>query len=182
MFLPACGEKWHSIRPVWLPVGSPPRVRGKDATIAFLRKQTRITPACAGKSTRPQESTRSPKDHPRVCGEKSAVYLLIALYLGSPPRVRGKVGRVLTHSVILRITPACAGKSETPAPTNPRYTDHPRVCGEKMPFKAAKYHDYGSPPRVRGKGSAAIRGRKNRRITPACAGKRAQKTSQTAQG
>ena len=157
-------------------------LRGKVAFNSAGLVAGRITPACAGKRRHHSLLEKTDQDHPRVCGEKYSTSGIHALSEGSPPRVRGKVGRVLAHSVILRITPACAGKSETPAPTNPRYTDHPRVCGEKMPFKAAKYHDYGSPPRVRGKGSAAIRGRKNRRITPACAGKRAQKTSQTAQG
>ena len=94
---------------------------------------------------------------------------------------------------IIRITPACAGKS--PVFLHPRlgHWDHPRVCGEKMQFGTGSNSAEGSPPRVRGKGQCKdclvndimdhprVCGEKQRglpaaercrRITPACAGKR----------
>ena len=105
-----------------------------------------------------------------MCGEKSAVYLLIALYLGSPPRVRGKARHLRRQIRGIRITPACAGKRCLLRPRNITTTDHPRVCGEKAPppFVAARIG--GSPPRVRGKGRKRHHRLLRARITPACAG------------
>ena len=66
-----CGEKeargWPKEQ-VW---GSPPRVRGKVLIRPETRFGFRITPACAGKSSRICIITRIAWDHPRVCGEKT---------------------------------------------------------------------------------------------------------------
>ena len=77
--------------------------------------------------------------------------------------------------LIIRITPACAGKryhGGTPRKTS---KDHPRVCGEKREASIVIPSGIGSPPRVRGKERAEGDCRINRRITPACAGKRLKK-------
>ena len=52
------------------------------------------------------------EDHPRVCGEKAAADPFRGGIKGSPPRVRGKAVALLVASMYVRITPACAGKSE----------------------------------------------------------------------
>ena len=50
-------------------LGSPPQVRGKRRTNSSEVKETRITPAGAGK-TRPQRQAQCQRrDHPRRCGE-----------------------------------------------------------------------------------------------------------------
>ena len=105
-----CGEKMESGAFHPDEVGSPPRVRGKDNQIAFLAKTFGITPACAGKSKRIFASRFFIKDHPRVCGEKFTGASLTGALMGSPPRVRGKVITAIAGALILRITPACAGK------------------------------------------------------------------------
>ena len=113
------------------------------------------------------------QDHPRVCGEK----LFYAFYHvpcpGSPPRVRGKGIAYMRLSCLVRITPACAGKRKSYSKHKKHHRDHPRVCGEKARTLIAWEEPQGSPPRVRGKESNAKTGQKARRITPACAGKRA---------
>ena len=128
-----CGEK-HAV-PVSLmwSAGSPPRVRGKGLLEVFVPEPLRITPAYAGKSAAQSLDRLCAGDHPRVCGEKFNFFAKENPPQGSPPRVRGKVGQLENHQMVVGITPACAGKScpdgYTPCPAR----DHPRVCGEKSP-------------------------------------------------
>ena len=111
--------------------GSPPHVRGKVLVPAIKRFAQRITPAYAGKRSPPLFPLRSPEDHPRMCGEKLSCLLLQWCFLGSPPHVRGKVGRTLYLVAGERITPAYAGKSFLQRTAQCRCQDHPHVCGEK---------------------------------------------------
>ena len=91
-----------------------------------------VSPAYAGKRrTIPRRRSAAP-DHPRVCGEKPrqdsvgalegritpacagkslSGFLELVTGVGSPPHVRGKVGRTLYLVAGERITPAYAGKS-----------------------------------------------------------------------
>ncbi len=65
-----CGEK--TVKGFRDPAekGSPPPMRGKDATIEFRVPVLRITPAYAGKSGFHAITTDAVQDHPRLCGEK----------------------------------------------------------------------------------------------------------------
>ena len=66
-----CGEKWPLyLQKLTIP-GSPPRVRGKVASMADIIKEPWITPACAGKSIPFTSLKNFLGDHPRVCGEKT---------------------------------------------------------------------------------------------------------------
>ena len=107
-----CGEKSTGIL-VWLEViGSPPRMRGKGLLVLSPPFCDRITPAHAGKSTIGGTSGLANGDHPRTCGEKSTVYPTMLQIEGSPPHVRGKEVEHRAGVAVLRITPACAGKSQ----------------------------------------------------------------------
>ena len=106
-----------------------------------------------------------------MCGEKTPRTGACIACTGSPPRVRGKAHFVLLATTLHRITPACAGKSNTEAGVQERYRDHPRVCGEKKSKNSGFVPAQGSPPRVRGKVVAFIVAPAFDRITPACAGK-----------
>ena len=66
-----CGEKAGKNVSISLPLGSPPRVRGKVLVQIQLCTFIRITPACAGKSFWLDFLEYKTEDHPRVCGEKS---------------------------------------------------------------------------------------------------------------
>ena len=67
-----CGEKHNARINRTGHVGSPPPMRGKVLNTGGFREAVRITPAYAGKSFgRVRRGTKS-KDHPRLCGEKSA--------------------------------------------------------------------------------------------------------------
>ena len=151
-----CGEKIPSSLNWPMFLGSPPRVRGKAAVRGWLRATEGITPACAGKSQTTRRVFPVLRDHPRVCGEKPQSYRQPCSAMGSPPRVRGKVGHALASSSMRGITPACAGKRPAPEKTLPGFGDHPRVCGEKRPMSWPSMRPRGSPPRVRGKGVGSV--------------------------
>ena len=167
-----CGEKDKEQWQAKLDVGSPPRVRGKGRRSGASGRATRITPACAGKSSADFPLSSSYQDHPRVCGEKFSRLPAFFLLSGSPPRVRGKDLLFLPFLHLNRITPACAGKSILQLFYPLTGKDHPRVCGEKCDFADECTSPLGSPPRVRGKVLLKLEYTFAIRITPACAGKR----------
>ena len=106
-----CGEKfWALVRAV-MALGSPPRVRGKEWYLQGESPAPGITPAYAGKSCASAHGWFPDRDHPRVCGEKPWLTLPPWLWLGSPPRMRGKVQLQPWQPTALGITPAYAGKS-----------------------------------------------------------------------
>ena len=88
-----CGEKHLAAAESARPSGSPPRVRGKVCTELLEALEKRITPACAGKSSRICIMRWIAWDHPRVCGEKTGLLDTRLQRQGSPPRVRGKEGK-----------------------------------------------------------------------------------------
>lgn len=106
-----CGEKPLQSSVNCTMEGSPPRMRGKVVLSSENPLCRGITPAYAGKRFRWRATRQCEQDHPRVCGEKCIVHVLVSEELG--------------------ITPACAGK-RMPRVYGPSVPgDHPRVCGEK---------------------------------------------------
>ena len=146
-----CGENIDVHERLVERVGSPPRVRGKLPAGVCRIQAERITPACAGKTHRPEQDHAARADHPRVCGENASRRSRCSTSCGSPPRVRGKLCDHLVVIFCMRITPACAGKTCRRHTNARRCTDHPRVCGENITLVTLMGVDYGSPPRVRGK-------------------------------
>lgn len=69
------------------------------------------------------------------------------------------------------VSPAYAGKRRTIPRRRSAAPDHPRVCGEKLYTPCVIAPSVGSPPRIRGKGTAAGNRGAAHRITPAYAGK-----------
>ncbi len=128
------------------------------------------TPICTKGSYRHSLYFRNPGS-PRVCGKDCFSPKCWALLLGSPPRVRE---RPITHhrgTVYIRITPACAGKTDLCAPGLNNFPDHPRVCGKDFGQKVSQTARLGSPPRVRERRCGHFKSYSWSRITPACAGK-----------
>ena len=165
------GEKaGHCTRRV-LPVGSPPRGRGKVFLTDLVRVVVGITPAQAGKSqTCPARRSRC-RDHPRVGGEKLSSGAYVAKDKGSPPRRRGKGVNVNCSADDIGITPAWAGKRSQVAAALQSGWDHPRTGGEKL-FRLPLFQSpLGSPPHRRGKDFSVICALEEDRIPPAWAGK-----------
>ena len=146
-------------------------MRGKAAADRAGLVAVGITPACAGKSQSPRGLRPHSGDHPRVCGEKTLMRLVLFAVLGSPPRMRGKDGVNDSAQAVTGITPACAGKRVRHRRISKPTRDHPRVCGEKGSSTFWSRNHSGSPPRMRGKGQVSVFLRVFVGITPACAGK-----------
>ena len=166
-----CGEKLCPAEPYYFFGGSPPRMRGKGQKGLIFVLQPRITPAYAGKRLLRQLRHITSRDHPRVCGEKVGPVGCVSGWLGSPPRMRGKVWHGVALADGHRITPAYAGKSCIYRSTTSISWDHPRVCGEKLDRMLHHRRMTGSPPRVRGKGAHKPVRLLDGGITPAYAGK-----------
>ena len=108
-----CGEKDAICKSCPARQGSPPRMRGKGPAAATDLPGPGITPAYAGKSTSASLRISWSRDHPRVCGEKIRVASPRITQRGSPPRMRGKGGSSSFWRLLVRITPAYAGKSSS---------------------------------------------------------------------
>ena len=161
------------VRPTGRPNrGSPPRMRGKVSMIRPALAVLGITPAHAGKSCVCRGALRPSGDHPRACGEKHSVMVIVCPVSGSPPRMRGKAKCSSTNAKSKGITPAHAGKSPAAIKNLLKLQDHPRACGEKSSIRKTTPAYPGSPPRMRGKVEIVKEIAMKVRITPAHAGKR----------
>ena len=154
-------------------------MRGKGGLAGGRTVEHGITPAYAGKRARPKTPPLTPRDHPRMCGEKSVPGSAQSPAMGSPPHVRGKGVSTGFARAYPRITPAYAGKRADAGWIWSRPPDHPRVCGEKVWALVRAVMALGSPPHVRGKvhltGAVVVGGG----ITPAYAGKRGKGNEQS---
>ena len=85
--------------------------------------------------------------------------------------MRGKVFLPSRAGLVIRITPAYAGKSLGRSSENNFDWDHPRLCGEKASPLVRAYSISGSPPPMRGKDGCLQISGSGSGITPAYAGK-----------
>ena len=166
-----CGENASEDLDELAIAGSPPRMRGKLWCMSTSSYVRRITPADAGKTLVHVNIKLCPQDHPRGCGENCQKRLFGWSDCGSPPRMRGKRILPIMSSVLLRITPADAGKTKNLALVKLDSWDHPRGCGENIAISVMRLNQKGSPPRMRGKRPIQNSADLERRITPADAGK-----------
>ena len=90
---------------------------------------------------------------------------------GSPPRARGEAPNNREQTARIRITPACAGRSQSVRRQASPPWDHPRVRGEKSRQRTKGKSLVGSPPRARGEADEKLHRFGGGGITPACAGR-----------
>ena len=88
-------------------------MRGKANQFYANGKERRITPAYAGKRFRCRLLVPLVWDHPRLCGEKDYLHIVLVGREGSPPPMRGKGVWCRVYISCMGITPAYAGKSYT---------------------------------------------------------------------
>ena len=105
------GEDEHSSDVFAGSRGSPPHARGRRPDPPLSGHTARITPACAGKTHKPERVPGLMPDHPRMRGEDPSLMRAESLHLGSPPHARGRRRPQRLCSRGARITPACAGKT-----------------------------------------------------------------------
>ena len=147
----ACGENAaQEVFPGPRP-GSSPRVRGKRVGQRFEGPADRLIPARAGKTRSRSRRAGPVPAHPRACGENHGLGPGGGPHLGSSPRVRGKLGRVLLPERRGGLIPARAGKTRPGGPLGCARPAHPRACGENFVNTALPTGTVGSSPRVRGK-------------------------------
>ena len=152
-------------------VGSSPRVRGKPLPIPPHPIQSRLIPACAGKTHHSEAPEGRGRAHPRVCGENPSCGTRPSATAGSSPRVRGKRPRRSLPFRRYGLIPACAGKTKIVYKLASGERAHPRVCGENRLGARWQFLAMGSSPRVRGKPYTSYRTSAERGLIPACAGK-----------
>ena len=146
-------------------------MRGKGACNQAVCPDNGITPAYAGKRAPYTPTSSTPRDHPRVCGEKFGLPSHTFRWVGSPPHMRGKGRDGRLHPALLGITPAYAGKSPARPGPRPWRWDHPRICGEKIVVSRTWCSRSRLPPRMWGKVSSIRDDLARVGITPAYAGK-----------
>ena len=146
-------------------------MRGKGVKQYTADRVVGITPAYAGKSSPAAVKVIFGQDHPRLCREKIQNWLACWQEVGSPPPMRGKAIPAQPIIILIRITPAYAGKSHSVPAFSKVLRDHPRLCGEKLLQIVCIVEQLGSPPPMRGKVFVRILDDGLFRITPAYAGK-----------
>ena len=149
-------------------------MRGKESTGISIQSHIRITPAYAGKRWSTALGSQSPRDHPRLCGEKMNSQTAGVRSLGSPPPMRGKAACILctvctcqdhprlcgekgkqflVKWLLIGSPPPMRGKVREPNAVLHEAKDHPRLCGEKWKPYQDTAAEVGSPPPMRGKES-----------------------------
>ena len=127
-----CGEKSELNFFVFASLGSPPRVWGKEKDEFKDFIGVGITPTCVGKRDIETDIEHTRTDHPHVCGEKAFIIRCAYFFIGSPPRVWGKVLQDPQFWYDPGITPTCVGKRLQWIVNAATGGDHPHVCGEKL--------------------------------------------------
>ena len=151
--------------------GSPPHARGRRQDGLVHDVLERITPACAGKTGSSAGPWPKVRDHPRMRGEDALPKSVSKVLRGSPPHARGRRPLLAAQPGLLRITPACAGKTRAFDVVRTLNPDHPRMRGEDHELRGLAQNGDGSPPHARGRPPPGGRRLDLLRITPACAGK-----------
>ena len=130
--------------------GSSPHTRGARRGSRRPSAGTGIIPAYAGSTSRGCPSRRRAWDHPRIRGEHLGELDGDLHTAGSSPHTRGarELGEFGRH--LLRIIPAYAGSTSSPASPTPSVPDHPRIRGEHIDLRAAEDTTKGSSPHTRG--------------------------------
>ena len=131
-------------------VGSSPHTRGARSDVSRVCSGGRIIPAYAGSTWPTCSRTASPRDHPRIRGEHSALLQSVAGYQGSSPHTRG--------------APRLSAVPRLPA------RDHPRIRGEHDASLAGQDEQEGSSPHTRGARHLLAPSPVGQRIIPAYAG------------
>ena len=145
-----CGEHVGGPAPAGPPRGSSPQVRGAQECVRAPSPWKRIIPAGAGSTRRRPSPPRSPRDHPRRCGEHCPPWPPRTPPEGSSPQVRGAQLPSPPSSTSPGIIPAGAGSTRVPPAPSPRGRDHPRRCGEHRRRGWIRRRTRGSSPQVRG--------------------------------
>ena len=125
-----CGKDIANTIKSTLARGSPPHVRERRWAGIVTTRTDGITPACAGKTSMSGIGFKVFWDHPRMCGKDLHGTQTGPGQSGSPPHVRERHDMIPERDDQVRITPACAGKTDMHGSRIIGNGDHPRMCGK----------------------------------------------------
>ena len=108
------GEHISTVRSSSSLDGSAPRARGTQIEDEARPSIERVSPACAGNTTRRLISSACSPGQPRVRGEHSDALRRVSRVIGSAPRARGTLQRCRQNQEVGRVSPACAGNTCIP--------------------------------------------------------------------
>ena len=111
----SCGANWMIPARTCTRCGSSPLVRGQQDVLMNYDDPFRIIPARAGPTFSGVQTVLLSTDHPRSCGANPLCLSRSSRLLGSSPLVRGQHRDNPLHVQIIRIIPARAGPTLTPA-------------------------------------------------------------------
>ena len=175
----ACGERVSACHCRTCRRGSSPRVRGTQVHPGRSRCRTRFIPARAGNADACRPGQLHLAVHPRACGERGLLIVIVILWNGSSPRVRGTRNPRQRIDRRARFIPARAGNANTAIQTTFYPPVHPRACGERFQDAIEHIEMNGSSPRVRGTPGVRICNGEFRRFIPARAGNAPTSTTAT---
>ncbi len=150
--------------------GSPPPARGLRELGQLGAQLDRLTPACAGTTTRSASPLTPWSAHPRLRGDHGRMWFDSTPGHGSPPPARGPRPRRHRHRAPDRLTPACAGTTSVRPVSSPPAPAHPRLRGDHRGNDELHELRCGSPPPARGPRVLRVPALRACRLTPACAG------------
>ncbi len=165
-----CGEQASSGTCPKVGSGPSPRVRGAARRTGPRPVAAGTIPAGAGSRPARWARRRTPRDHPRGCGEQARRRSGGQGNAGPSPRVRGAVKSRTEDAALAGTIPAGAGSSSAVHPPPAPRGDHPRGCGEQRTVRTATALPPGPSPRVRGAGILRRRRRPRGGTIPAGAG------------
>ena len=167
----ACGENLTLHLREGQPIGSPPRLWGKLSPWLSGGETNRFTPTPVGKTGKSRITSARTSVHPHACGENAILGIWLPLYIGSPPRLWGKLRGLAFRPPHARFTPTPVGKTAEWSENFPRTKVHPHACGENTAATARLDVINGSPPRLWGKLEFFWLDRADPRFTPTPVGK-----------
>ena len=150
--------------------GSAPRARGTRRQGGHRRRRRRVSPACAGNTSRTHRGIGPPTGQPRVRGEHVTTMPAPRSCAGSAPRARGTPEESHKPLCACRVSPACAGNTSAPGTAAAWESGQPRVRGEHPGDGFRCRIPGGSAPRARGTHQPREQFRHCQRVSPACAG------------
>ena len=145
-----CGEHINDTHQPLCELGSSPRMRGAPGENFAECVSVGIIPADAGSTIIDGNGADCSGDHPRGCGEHSAMSYGRWTSGGSSPRMRGARQANMIRMIRGRIIPADAGSTCSRKACGCLDQDHPRGCGEHCRSRSRAACLAGSSPRMRG--------------------------------
>ena len=128
----ACGDKFQDALFSNNVEGSSPRVWGQVCKKLNITVENRIIPTRVGTSYCPNLTKILCRDHPHACGDKSILYVIRLVSLGSSPRVWGQDAEARIHRCRGRIIPTRVGTRYLIFYHAFTLWDHPHACGDKV--------------------------------------------------